>query len=224
MKTIFNLLVVFALLACGLFAQTPEVGFVRIVNAVAPGTGSATFLLDGRNLYPDGYKLGQDTGGYGVKAGGIEIEVRKEGVETGNTRVQLGIGETMTVIAFAERLPAKDEEEPPRWEIKLLRLKQQEVERGYGLSFISVCKDNETGVQVKIAGKEEAKAVFARRLAITKLEIGGRQVEVSVELGDRKLTHVSTDSPGNYVVILYETADGVVEAISYYDPKFVIAG
>jgi hypothetical protein len=224
MKTISNTLMALVFLTCAVSAQPPEVGFVRIVNAVAPGTGNATFLLDGRNLYADGYKLGQDTGGYGVKAGSIEIKVSKEGVETGNTRVQLGVGETMTVIAFAERLPAKDEEDPPRWEIKLLRLKQQEAERGYGLSFLSVCKDDETGVRVTIAGRKTAQSVFARRLAITKLEIGGRQVEVGVEMGDRKLTHISTDSPGNYVVILYETADGVVEAISFYDPKFVVAG
>ncbi len=224
MKTISNTLLAFVFLACAVYAQPPEVGFVRIVNAVAPGTGSAIFLVDGRNLYPDGYKLGQDTGGYGVKAGSIEIKVSKEGVETGSTRVQLGVGETMTVIAFAERLSAKDEEEPPRWEIKLLRLKQQDAERGYGLSFVSVCKDDETGVQVTIEGRKTAQRVFARRLAITKLEIGGKQVEVGVGIGDRKLTHISTDSPGNYVVILYETAAGVVEAISYYDPKFVIAG
>jgi len=224
MKTIFKTLLTFIFVTCALSAQQPEVGFVRIVNAVAPGTGNASFLLDGRNLFEDGYKLGQDTGGYGVKAGSIGIEVRKEGVESGSTRVQLGIGETMTVIAFAERLPVKNEDDPPRWAIKLLRLKQQDAERGYGLSFVSVCKENEIGVQVSIAGRKEAQNVFAKRLTITKLEIGGKQAEVGVGIDERKITHISTDSPGNYVVIIYENVDGGVEAISYYDPKFVIAG
>lgn len=224
MNPIFKQLLICLLLPAALHAQAPEVGFIRIVNAVAPGTGNATFLLDGRNLFKDGYRLGQDTGGYGVKAGSREIEVRKEGVETGNTRVNLGTGETMTVIAFAEKILPEDEEEPPRWEIKLLRLKQQDPERGYGLSFVSVCNGQETPVEVMIEGRKTVKPVIARRLAITKLEIGGRQVEAGVMLGDRKLTHVSTDSPGNYVVILYENAGGVVEALSFYDPKFVIAG
>lgn len=224
MKTISNVFLVFVSLACFVLAEPPEVGFVRIVNAVAPGTGSASFLIDGRNLYADGYKLGQDTGGYGVKAGGIEIKVVKEGVKTGSTRLQLGVGETMTIIAFAERVTEADEEDPPRWEIKLLRLKQQDAERGYGLSFVSVCKSEDTGVDVTIEGRKTPHRVFARRLGITKLEIGGRQAEVAVAIADRKLTHISTDSPGNYVVILYEDAEGVVEAISFYDPKFVIAG
>lgn len=224
MKMISNILFAIAFLACSVFAQPPEVGFLRIVNSVAPGTGNAAFLIDGRNLYPDGYKLGQDTGGYGVKAGNITLEVRKEGVESGTTRIPLGAGETMTVIAFAERLPARNEDDPPRWEIKLLKLKQQDVERGYGLSFVSVCKADETSVQVTIEGRKEPKRVFARRLAITQLEVGNRQAELSVTIGERKLTHISTDSPGNYVVILYQNEEGVVEAISFYDPKFVIAG
>lgn len=224
MKTIFKTLLAFTSLICVLSAQQPEVAFVRIVNAVAPGTGSAAFLIDGRNLFEEGYKLGQDTGGYGIKAGSIKIEVRKEGVESGSTLVQLGIGETMTVIAFAERLPEKEEGDPPRWEIKLLRLKQQDAERGYGLSFVSVCKENETAVQATVAGSNDVKNVFAKRLGITKIDIGNKQVEMEVMIGDRKLTHVSTDSPGNYVIILYENPDGLVEALSFYDPKFVIAG
>jgi hypothetical protein len=224
MKTISNILVALVSLTCYASAQSPEVGFVRIVNAVVPGTGNAAFLLDGRNLFPEGYKLGQDTGGYGVKAGSLRIEVRKEGVESGRTVLALGTGETMTLIAFAERLPVIDEEDPPRWTIRLLRLRQQEPERGYGLSFVSVCDADETAVSVSIEGRKPAKRVFARRLAITKLDIGSRQAGVGVGIGDRKLTHISTDSPGNYVVVLYENADGEVQALSFYDPKFVIAG
>jgi len=224
MKTISNILLAFVISCGALVASPPEVGFIRVVNAVAAGTGNATFLVDGRNLYPDGYKLGQDTGGYGVKSGSIEIEVRKEGVETGSTRINLGIGETMTVIAFAEKIPPKNEEDPPRWEIKLLRLKQQDPERGYGFSFVSVCNQEDTRVVVTIEGRDTPIPVFVRRLAITKINVGSRQIEAGVSIGEREVTHISTDSPGNYVVILYENAKGVIEALSFYDPKFVIAG
>jgi len=224
MKTIFRSLVLLAVMCLPVSAQRPEVGFIRIVNAIAPGEGKATFHLDGRNLFPDGYALGQDTGGYGVKAGNVEVEVRKQGVETGATRISLGSGETMTVIAFAERLPQKNQDDPPRWAIRLLRLRQQEVERGYGLSFISVCKPEEIVLSVTIEGRDRPVRTAVKRLAISKLEVGRSRAEMMVAIGDRPLTHVSPDSPGNYVVILYENADGQIEALSYYDPKFVIAG
>lgn len=204
--------------------KPPEVGFIRIVNAVAVGQGKAAFSIDGRNLYEGGYALGQTTGGYGVKAGSFEVEVSKEGVKTGKTKVNLETGETMTVIAFAELVPAGKEEDPPEWEIRLLRLKQQEKESGYGLSLVSVCKHEEIPVNVAFEGRKTLMSAFARRLAITKVELGTRRGEVVVSSGEEPLAHVSTDSPGNYVVILYQDPDGSVKAISFYDPKFVIAG
>lgn len=226
MKTISRIIAVFAVCSMTVLAQgrPPEVGFVRIVNAVSPGEGKAKFFIDDRNLYPDGYGMGQTTGGYGVKAGNIEIEVRKEGVESGSTRLRLGIGETITVIAFAELQPPKKADDPPKWAIKLLRLKQQEVERGYGVSMVSVCRSEEVAVDLIVEGRERPERMFAKRLQITKVEIGRRRSDMIVRLGDRTLTTISPDSPGNYVVILYENNEGQTEAISYYDPKFVIAG
>ena len=227
MKTISNILLLLLALSGIVHAQgraKPEVGFVRIVNAVSPGTGKATFHINGRNLYADGYALGQTTGGYGVKAGDLEIEVRKEGVESGKTNVRLGTGETLTVIAFAERVPPKKEDDPPKWAIKLLRLKQQDVERGYGVSVVSVCSAEETAVDLSVEGRERPERVFAKRLGIAKVELGRQRGEILIRIGDKTIGNISPDSPGNYVVILYENAEGQVEALSYYDPKFVIAG
>jgi hypothetical protein len=227
MKTISNILLCM-LTASGIVSAQgrakPEVGFVRIVNAVSPGTGKATFHIDGRNLHADGYALGQTTGGYGVKAGDLEIEVRKQGVESGKTNVRLGAGETLTVIAFAERVPQKKEDDPPKWAIKLLRLKQQDVERGYGISIVSVCRAEETNVELAIEGRERPERATAKRLAITKVELGRQRGEILIRMGEKTIGNISPDSPGNYVVILYENAEGQVEALSYYDPKFVIAG
>jgi hypothetical protein len=227
MKTISNILLILSAAAGIAIAQgpaRPDVGFIRIVNAISPGTGNASFLLDGRDLYSGGYALGQTTGGYGVKAGNLEVEVRKQGVETGRTRVDLGVGETLTVIAFAERLPQEKADEPPRWEVRLLRLKQQEIERGYGLSFISVCKPDEVPVEVTVEGRERPERVFAKRLQITLLELGRRRGEIMIRSGHKILANISPDSPGNYVVILFENTESRIEGISYYDPKFVIAG
>jgi hypothetical protein len=224
MKTIFNSLVLLAALGSLLLAQPAEMGFIQIVNAVAPGTGKATFVVNGENLYPDGYGLGQTTGGYAIKSGDTSIEVRKEGVEKGNTRLNIGTGETMSVIAFAERLPSKNEDDPPKWIIKLLRLKQQDVERGFGVSLVSVCKQEEVAVDLTVEGKKKPIRAFAKRLNISKVDIGGRKAEMMLSQEGRVLTNISPDSPGNYVVILYESADGKVEAISYHDPKYVVAG
>lgn len=225
MKTISNIIAAFLLAAACAAAQgKPPVGFLRIVNAISPGTGKAAFLIDKKNLYADGYDLGQTTGGYGVKAGSKTIEVRKEGLETGTTRIDLEAGETMTLIAFAERLPVADPNAPPKWAIKLLRLKQQEVERGYGLSIVSLCKEDETAVELAVTGKGKVQKAAAKRLAISKVDLGSMRGEIMVKVGEKILTTVSPDSPGNYVVILYQNAEGETAALYYFDPKFVVAG
>ena len=41
---------------------SPEVGFVRIINAIAPGNGTTRVLIDGEDLFPKGYQLGQRSG------------------------------------------------------------------------------------------------------------------------------------------------------------------
>lgn len=225
MKTISNIIAALILIAASAAAQdNPPVGFLRIVNAISPGEGKATFLIDSKNLYPDGYALGQTTGGYGVKSGSKTVEIRKEGLESGNIRINLEAGETMTLIAFAERIPAADPTAPPKWKIKLLRLKQQEVERGYGLSMVSLCKEEQTAVELGVMGKGKVEKAVAKRLGITKVDLGAMRGEIMVKVGENILTTVSPDSPGNYVVVLYQNAEGKTEALYYYDPKFVVAG
>jgi hypothetical protein len=152
------------------------------------------------------------------------VEVRKAGVGKGGTRIHLEAGETMTVIAYAERVATKNPDEPPKWELKLLRLKQQEAAGRYGLSLVSVRTAEETAVELAVTGRNKVEKAFAKRLTISKTDLGRVRGEVMVRLGARVLTIISPDSPGNYVVILYESAEGRVEALSYYDPKFVIAG
>lgn len=225
MKAISRILLyLFSLLSLSLSQEIPPVGFLRVVNAVSPGLGKADIVLDGRSLFADGYDIGQTTGGYGVKSGTRSVEVRKDGLVSGTTRVDIAKGETLTLIAFAEKDPKVEGDEKPKWRIKLLRLKQQNVEKGFGLSVVSVLRNSETNVELFVEGRNKTEQVTAKRLSITKVDLGRMRGEVLVKVGGQVLTTVSPDSPGNYVVILYENADEKIEALNYFDPKFVIAG
>lgn len=204
----------------------PQVCFVRIVNAVAAGEGKTHFLIDGEDIFPKGYKLGQRTGGFGLKSGNHSISIRKEGVKTGTTRVNLKTGETMSLIGFAEKLPPKkgEEDQPPVWVTRILRLKQSDPERGYRMTIVSVSSKDQIKVQAAIQGKGAVETAFAKRLSTTSVDLGRSRGEVLVKIGDEIVNTLSPEDPGNYVVILYDDPDGKVKALSFYDPKFVIAG
>jgi len=205
----------------------PQVGFIRIINAIAPGEGNAIFKVNGEDIYAKGYKLGQRTGGIGIPAGHHEISVEKTGIQAGTTRIELETGETLSLIAFAERLPPEDPnnaEEPPKWQIRILRLKQNDVERGFRASFVSVCDLPEVRLEAAVLATNKVEAVAVKRLDMATLDLGGSRGEVLIRVGEEIITTISPESPGNYVVLLYQDAEGVVRGISFYDPKFVIAG
>lgn len=227
MRTLSKLAAAFALLlttGTGWAQKSPEVGFIRIVNGIAPGQGNVKFLIDGEDIYPEGYLLGQATGGLGLKAGGHNIEAKREGVESGSTKIDLQAGETLTLIAFAEKKTPESPDEPPKWTTKLLRLKQSDPMRGYRMALVSICDLPEVRVIANNHAKGTNDTAYVKRLAITMVDLGNAKGEAFVKDGERILTTVSTDSPGNYVVILYQDQEGKLSAISFYDPKFVIAG
>ena len=205
--------------------EAPKVGFIRLVNAVAPGTGNLHLKIDGDEMYAKGYTLGQRTGGIGLVAGSKKITVIKEGVEDGSTSVQLNNGETVTIIAFAEKIPAEDDK-PERWEAKILRLKQRDVEKGYRLTVLSVCKQPEVLIETDIQGRDKPEGSGVKRMMTTTVDLGGSGGDINVRLRGKKevLTSFRPDDPGNYVLLLYDDPDGEVRGIYFYDPKFVIAG
>lgn len=229
MKTISNILAV-ALVFVGasypVFAQEspPQVGFVRIVNAVAPGEGKVSMLIDGEDIFPKGYDLGQRTGGFGLKAGSHTITIKKTGVESGTTKITLNTGETLTLIGFAEKVPAKKEGDPPVWVTKILRLKQSDPERGFRMTLVSVCDTDEVTIKAAVQGKGSIETAHVKRLATTSVDLGGARGEVLVKAGEDIVTTLSPEDPGNYVVVLYQDAEGRIKALSFFDPKFVIAG
>lgn len=202
----------------------PEVGFVRVVNAVAPGDGRTNILIDGEDIFPKGYQLGQRTGGFGLKAGAHNISLRKTGVLEGTTKVTLQTGETLTLIGFAEKVPAAKKEDPPVWKTRILRLKQSSPERGFRMTLISVCDLEEVKVQAAIQGKQAIESAVVERFKTSSVDLGASRGEVLVKVGNDIVTTVSPEDPGNYVVVLYQDPQGAVKAISFFDPKFVIAG
>jgi hypothetical protein len=233
MKMIFERILIiglaFSLMGVNSSAQEapPEVGFLRIVNAISKGEGMVNVFIDGEDIFPKGYKLGQRTGGYGVKAGAHTISIKKNGLETGSTKVNLAKGETLSMICFAELVPPdKDakKDEPPVWRIKILLLKQSSPESGYRMALISLCKKDETMVQAETVGKTKPETFSLARLKITNVNLGKSKPEVVIKVEGDIVTVVAPEDPGNYIVLFYEDEAGKVKALSFYDPKFVIAG
>ena len=203
---------------------SPEIGFLRIINAIAPGNGTTRVLIDGEDLFPKGYQLGQRSGGIGLAAGPHTVTLQKNGVESGTTKIDLKSGETISLIGFAEKIPATDEDAPPRWMTKILRLKQSDPERGFRMTLLSVCDLEEVKVDAIIPGKKDTPTTHVKRLAIAAIDLGSTRNEAMVKVGGKIITTVSPDEPGNHVVVLYQDAEGKIRALTFFDPKFVIAG
>jgi len=204
----------------------PKVGFIRVVNAIGPGSGNMQLLIDGENMFPKGYKLGQRTGGIGLKAGSRRIEVRKEGIEPGTTKMKLATGETVTMIAFAEPVPVEKQtkKDAPKWSAKILRLRQRDVERGFRMTVVSVSKRPSVSVQVAAEARGKVQNGTVKRMGVTSFDLGGGRGDVMLKIDGETLAQVSLDDPGNYVVVIYDDDDGKIHGLSFYDPKFVIAG
>lgn len=205
--------------------EAPKIGFLRLVNAVSPGSGNLHLEVDGKDLFPKGYQLGQRSGGIGLPAGTRKVRITRDGVEAGETTCTLAVGETLSLIAFAEKLPA-EKDVPPRWAIKILRLKQREVARGYRLTVISVAAEAETLFATNRDGAKARTPGSVKRLMTTSIELGQQAGDVGLYLRDSEqpLSYFRPDAAGNYVVVLYEDAGGGIKAVSFHDPKFVIAG
>ncbi|MFN6044977.1 MAG: hypothetical protein ACK49I_05850 [Verrucomicrobiota bacterium] len=203
---------------------SPEVGFLRIINAIAPGNGTTRVLIDGQDLFPKGYQLGQRSGGIGLAAGPHSVTLQKNGVESGTTKIDLKSGETLSLIGFAEKIPATDDHAPPRWTTKILKLKQSDPERGFRMTLLSVCDLDEVKVDAMIPGNKDIPTAHVKRLSTAVIDLGSTRSEAMVKVGGEIVTTVSPDEPGNHVVVLYQNAEGKIRALTFFDPKFVTAG
>jgi hypothetical protein len=225
MKTIFSTFVVLAATFPQLSAQDqpakPPAGFIRVVNAVAAGTGNVNLLINGEDMRPSGYLLGDATGGIGLRAGSQKVTIQKEGVQEGSTTVNLGKDQTVTLIPFSEQIPATDQE-PAHHVIRMLRLRQKEVESGRTATFVSVSATPELKVEVESeTGKRTA--VFVKRLMVAETPLNYSQGYAPVLVNGSPIKSIPIGGAGNYVVVLYDDAEGKVQSLYFRDFKFLSA-
>jgi hypothetical protein len=206
-------------------AQEPpaarKVGFVRLVNAVAQGDKSLEMLINGESMNPDGYQLGDVTGGIGLAPGSHSITVKREGIEPGTTRIDLAADTTVTLIPFAEKVPATDDK-PAHWTIRILRLKQMDPETARTATFISVSQTPEHEVEIRDPKGNWTK-VTVKRLAVARTPILYPEGYVPLRMKTGKLPSIPVGEPGNYVVVLYDDASGATKALNLQDYKYLSA-
>jgi hypothetical protein len=198
-----------------------RVGFVRIVNAVAQGQDKLLLLIDGQVMNPGGYKLGDVTGGIGLTPGPHAIIMRRSGVDEGVTSINVVTNTTTTLIPFAEQMPATDDT-PAHWIMRILRLRQMEPETTRCATFVSVSQTPEQEVEISAPNGQWTK-VLVRRLAIARTPIHYPEGYVPLRCKSGKLPSIPVGKPGNYVVVLYDAADGNMQALNLQDYKYLSA-
>ncbi|MCX6877966.1 MAG: hypothetical protein NTW21_29745 [Verrucomicrobia bacterium] len=224
----FSLRLACVLGCCWLVAPTaaPEtpprkVGFVRIVNALAQGQDRLQLLIDGEVMNADGYQLGDVTGGIGLTPGAHQITLKRVGVRDGVTRIALVADNTVTLIPFAERVPASDDQ-AAHWAMRILRLKQLDPETKRTATFVSVSQTPEHEVEIRAPNGKWTK-VFVKRLTLARTPIHYPEGYVPLRCKSGKLPSIPVGEPGNYVVVLYDDAEGKLQALNLQDYKYLSA-
>ena len=199
-------------------AEEPPSGFVRLANALAEGTGPVHIEVAGVRVNPDGYQLGEVTGGIPLPVDNHTVRIWRQGTKEGVTRLKVEKNQTTILIPFAERMPATDEE-PSHWAVRVLRLKQQDPKEDKTATFISVSRKPELQVEMRDpAGRWSP--ITIKRLVSTQTVIGYFRGYVPLRTVDGELTSIPVASGGNYVVVLYDDAEGKVRSVNFFDRKF----
>lgn len=205
-------------------AQHPaasRTGFVRLVNAVAQGQGKLQLVIDGVAMNPDGYKLGDVTGGIGLAPGAHEVIMRQAGVDEAITSIHVVADSTTTLIPFAEQVPASDAK-PAHWDMRILRLKQMDPVTARSATFVSVSQTPEHEVEIRSPNGKWTQ-VFVKRLAIARTPIHYPEGYVPLRSKTTRLPSIPVGKPGNYVVVLYDDASGNMQAVTLQDYKYLSA-
>lgn len=225
MRTISNILISLVVSSIALFAQDEPkggpMGFIRLVNAVAKGSGPVNMLIDGEDMRPKGYQLGDATGGIGLKPGSHKVTIKREGIKEGATSVVLDKDQTVTLIPFAEAVPASDLL-PAHFKVQILRLKQKSVESGRCATFVSVSGNPELKAELMSEDGKWA-AVFVKRLSIAETPLKFSQAFAPAKVNGNPINPIPIGGVGNYVVVLYDDAEGKVQSLYFRDFKFLSA-
>jgi hypothetical protein len=198
-------------------SEDPPSGFVRLANALAEGTGPVHIEVAGVRVNPDGYQLGEVTGGIPLPVGNQTVRIWRQGTKEGITRLKVEKNETTILIPFAERMPATDDE-PAHWAIRVLRMKQQDPKEDKTATFISVSRKPEIQIEMRDPdGRWTPQLV--KRLVSTQSVIRYPRGYVPLRTTEGELTSIPVASNGNYVVLLYDDAEGKVRSVNFRDRK-----
>ncbi len=199
----------------------PPVCFIRIANTIAPGTGNVKVMVDSKDVYPPGYKFGAVTGGIGLPPGIHTVTISREGVKEGTSKVTVEKDQTVSLIPFAELVPATDQE-PVHYVIHILRLKQKEIQEGRSASFISVSGLPEVLAELRDpAGKWEK--IPVKRLKIGEATIHYPEGYAPVRVNGKGMNPIPIADAGNYVVVLYDDPEGNICTLNFRDFKYLSA-
>ncbi len=223
-KSILSLLLVCVALGSGRVHSQEDVnrgpyGFIRLMNAMSAGTGQLDFVIDGKLVRPEGYRLGDMTGGVALRPKSYNVEFRREGVKKGETKVNVVNNETVTLIPFAELVPATDEQ-PARWEMRILRLKQYDAESRRTATFVSVSREPEIKVEIR-QDDEKWEPLFVKRLGVVRADIKQARGYLPVRYKERNLKSLSIAPSGNFVSVLYDDEKGMVQTKNFIDYKYL---
>jgi len=202
-------------------AAADKPGFVRLVDVLAQGQDKLLVFIDGESINPDGYILGDVTGGIGLKPGTHEIAFKRPGVSDGVTHLNLAAEHTITLIPFAERVAATDDK-PAHWAMRILRLRQLEPVTKRSATFVSVSQTPELEVEIS-APNGKWTAVTVKRLTTSQSPILYPEGYVPLRCRSRPLPPIPVGEPGNYVVLLYDDANGALQALNLQDYKYLSA-
>ncbi|KAB2641955.1 MAG: hypothetical protein DVB25_00070 [Verrucomicrobia bacterium] len=202
-------------------AAADKPGFVRLVDAVAQGRDKLLLFIDGELMNPDGYVLGDVTGGMGLQPGTHEISLKRPGVSEGVTHLNLASEHTITLIPFAERVAATDDK-PAHWAMRILRLRQIDPVTQRSATFVSVSQTPELNLEIR-APYGKWTAVTVKRLSVAQSPILYPEGYVPLRCNARNLPSIPVGEPGNYVVVLYDDAAGALQALNLQDYKYLSA-
>lgn len=190
-------------------------GYLRIVNGIAPGSGNVRVRVDGQEIYPKGYRFGAVTGGIGLAPGVHKAEIQREGVVDGSVDVTVVRNLTVTLLAYAEEIPAINEK-PARHQARLMALAPREVEKGKLATFVSLSRTPLLQIDVRGPdGKWHTEEV--PRLRPVECPILLVRGYVALKSGGKSLDAIPVAEPGNYVVVLFDDTRGRLCSVSFRD-------
>jgi hypothetical protein len=194
-------------------------GFIRLMNAVGVGSGKLEFQIDGVKVRDEGYEFGDVTGGIPRKPSSYKIKFRRNGVEEGETKLDVARNETTTLIPFAEYVPAT-EKKAAHWIIRILKLKQSESPGKSTATVINLTRKPE--LRVKIQQPDESWITLSvKRLTLERTPILQRTGYVPMQAEGGDLKPLSVGTSGNFVSVVYEDDNGAICSQNFQDLKYL---